>query len=179
MVKALRAILITALVGVSSSVSADEGEPGYAFEKFLGEWKLKDDRFQQVWDGKTIETLSIPRHRTDCSKVNTEQSVLCKVDAVDFQGHILWAADQTAGEIHHLSHFGSSRLGRGIGKLDPDGNLRLRIHFSDEPDATYRVYDYRWISDDEYEMISRQYDDQGRATGNWYGGSFVRVEDGE
>ncbi|NVE94060.1 hypothetical protein [Altererythrobacter lutimaris] len=175
--KRLAALLcVSALLGTATSASAEAERHDFPFERFLGHWALKDDRFQQVWDGKTVETLSIPGHRTHCKKVNTRHSVLCEVDAVDFQGHILWAIDAEGSEVHHLSHFGTARLGHGFGELSPQGDMRLRIRFSDEPDGTYRVYDYRWLSETEYEMISRQYDCQGQPTGNWYGGTFIRIE---
>lgn len=168
--------LFGAVLFVSSvSVFAQGSEPPYAFERFVGEWKLKDDRFQQVWDGKTVETLSIPGHRTECSRVNTDHSILCVVDAVDFQGHILWAIQSDGSSVSHLSHFGAARLGDGAGALDPEGNLSLTIRFSDEPEGAYRHYTYKWVSADEYRMISNQYDADGEATGNWYGGNFVRV----
>ena len=169
-------MLGAALLIGSATVSAQDTEPPYAFERFVGEWKLKDDRFQQVWDGKTLETLSIPGHRTRCSRVNTDHSILCVVDAVDFQGHILWAIQSDGSRVSHLSHFGSARLGDGAGGLDGEGNLSLTIRFSDEPEGTYRHYTYEWVSADEYRMISTQYDADGEATGNWYGGSFVRVK---
>ncbi|MEM1272112.1 MAG: hypothetical protein AAGI08_18850 [Bacteroidota bacterium] len=60
------------------------------FERFFGEWTLKEDRFQQVWDGGTVETLTISNHHTLCEAINTTKSVLCVVDAGDLKGHILW-----------------------------------------------------------------------------------------
>ncbi len=170
-------LLWAALLLSSVGVSAQDQASSYAFERFVGEWKLKDDRFQQVWDGRTIETLSIPGHRTQCSRVNTDHSILCLVDAVDFQGHILWAVQADGLSVSHLSHFGSTRMGDGAGKLDNAGNLSLTIRFSDEPTGSYRHYTYKWVSADEYRMISAQYDANGKATGNWYGGTFVRVSE--
>lgn len=158
---------------------ANQTQAPYPFERFEGSWALKDDRFDQVWDGETLQTLSIPGHRTDCARVNTEMSILCQVDAVDFKGHILWALDQNSGTVAHVSHFGTSRLGDGTGRLDEKGNLTLSIRFFDEPEGTYRVYRYLWLSDDAYEMISTQYDDTGQATGNWYGGTFVRIDESD
>jgi hypothetical protein len=148
------------------------------FGRFFGEWKLKDDRFQQVWDGKTVETLTLPAHRTRCQPVNTDRSVLCVVDAGDLKGHILWTYDADARRVNHLSHFGTARSGVGSGTLDTQSNLRLTLRFQDEPAGTYRVYEYKWVSDDEYSMLSRQYRADGSSTGNWYGGSFVRVKGG-
>ena len=165
-----------ALATAAPAISQEPNESN-AFARFVGEWKLKDDTFQQVWDGKTVETLSIPGHRTICEPVNTAKSILCSVDAVDFQGHILWAVQDDAKTVSHLSHFGQSRLGDGIGELNETGDLTLSIRFSDEPAGTYRVYRYQWVSPDEYTMVSRQYDTTGTPTGNWYGGSFVRVTD--
>jgi hypothetical protein len=92
------------------------------------------------------------------------------------KGHIMWAVEDDGTTVSHLSHFGSSRLGDGAGSLDQDGNLSLTIRFSDEPAGTYRHYVYSWKSADEYHMVSRQYDAQGNATGNWYAGSFVRIK---
>ena len=177
MIKARGLIAIFLLTAGPSLVAQDNPETSAPFARFIGEWKLKDDRFQQVWDGETVETLSIPRHRTKCARVNTEKSLLCLVNAVDFEGHILWAIEDDGTTVSHLSHFGSSRLGDGTGTLDADNNLSLVIRFSDEPDGTYRHYTYTWKSSDEYHMVSRQYDAQGNRTGNWYGGSFVRMTD--
>ncbi len=168
-------LLAIALWAGAPSVAAQKTEPSYAFSRFVGEWKLKDDQFQQVLDGETVETLSIPSHRTVCSRVNTDSSVLCQVDAVDLEGHILWAVQNDGSSVSHLSHFGSSRLGDGTGTLDEAGNLSLTIRFSDEPPGTYRHYSYSWVSTDEYYMISRQYNAEGKPTGNWYGGGFIRV----
>ena len=60
--------------------------------------------------------------------------------------------------------------------MNDAGGLNLKIAFSDEPAGTYRIYEYRWESDDSYTLMSRQYQTDGRATGNWYGGTFVRVD---
>jgi hypothetical protein len=141
---------------------------------FMGDWTLKDDRFQQVWDGKTVETVAIPNHFTHCDRINTDGSVLCVVSAGDLRGHILWTMG-AGNQVHHLSHFGTERTGVGVGKLDERSNLALKISFRDEPEETYREYEYTWVSADEYTMMSRQYDRQGQATGNWYGGTFVRL----
>lgn len=171
---ALAGLAILVALSPASAQQADHDD-AYAFERFIGEWKLKDDRFQQVWDGQTLETLSIPGHRTNCEPVNTSQSILCMVDAVDFEGHILWTVEDNQKTVSHLSSFGSSRIGRGTGSLDEDGNLSLSIAFADEPEGTYRQYTYVWKSDDEYEMVSTQYSLDGEPTGNWYAGSFVRL----
>jgi hypothetical protein len=145
------------------------------FEGFFGEWTLKDDEFQQVWDGKTVQTQNIPDHRTRCDRINTDRSMLCVIDAGrDLKGHILWSYNGDSKQVHHLSHFGTARSGVGIGTIDPGGNLRLKVSFQDEPEGSYRIYEYHWVSRDEYQMMSRQYDRAGKLTGNWYGGSFVR-----
>jgi hypothetical protein len=149
-------------------------QSGNPLSAFMGEWTLKDDRFQQVWDGKTVETVTIPRHFTKCDPINTEASVLCVVSAGDLKGHILWTMG-AGNQVHHQSHFGTERTGVGVGRLDGRSNLTLKIGFRDEPEGTYREYSYVWVSADEYTMMSRQYDKHGRATGNWYGGTFVRL----
>ena len=175
-VKAFSLCAALALLAATGTAQENGPERPYPFERFVGEWKLKDDQFQQVWDGKTLETLSIPGHRTNCAPINTDKSILCEVDAVDFKGHILWAVDDRTNAVSHLSHFGERRLGRGTGHLEDDGNLMLNIRFTDEPEGTSRKYTYTWASNDEYIMRSVQFDEEGKPTGNWYGGTFVRVK---
>jgi len=156
----------------SDNLSHPELNP---FAPFFGEWTLKGDKFQQVWDGKTVETLLIPGHHTVCNQINTKRSVLCVVDAGDLKGHIFWTYDSDKKQVHHLSHFGTARNGVGVGSLNPHGDLRLTVRFQDEPQGSYRVYEYTWVSKDEYTMMSRQFGADGKPTGNWYGGSFVRL----
>ena len=158
-----------------SSLASATPEDGNPFAPFFGDWTLKQDRFQQVWDGKTVETLSIPNHKTHCAPINTNRSVLCVVDAGDLKGHILWTYDADKKNVHHLSHFGTARNGVGVGSLSEKGDLRSKVSFADEPEGSYRIYEYTWVSKDEYTMMSRQYASDGKPTGNWYGGTFVRV----
>ncbi len=179
-------LLKTSLIGVlplvviscqsASSAQAAQDGPVYPFAAFVGEWTLKDDQFQQVWDGETVETLTIPGHYTSCQPVNTQGSILCEVDAGGFNGHIMWAYDAGSGRVHHLSHFGTSRLGTGEGEIAKNGDLNTRIVFVDEPEGTYRRYAYKWVTPDEYTMLSTQYDAADQLTGNWYGGTFIRLK---
>ena len=145
------------------------------FANFFGTWTLADDQFQQVWDTETLQTLTIPNHITECSPINTEKTVLCIVNAGDLNGHILWAYDEGRQEVRHLSHFGENRLGAGQGIMTQSGDLRLEIRFTDEPEGTYRKYEYKWLDRDSYEMKSTQMTVEGSPTGNWYGGIFVRL----
>ncbi len=156
---------------------AEKTQAPYPFERFEGSWTLKNDRFEQVLDGETLKTLSIPGYRTGCARVNTDMSVLCKVDAVDFKGQIFWVVDPETGTVFHLAQLGISRIVRGAGDLHANGNVALWVTVIDEPFGTYRRYSYKWLSDDAYEMKSIQYDNDGQPTGNWYGGTFVRIED--
>lgn len=150
--------------------------PESKFAAFIGEWTLKEDRFQQVWDGRTVETLSIANHYTKCDSLNSTHSTICVVNAGDLKGQIYWAFDTKKKTLHHLSHFGTHRIGVGMGFIDGDGNLKNRVTFTDEPEGTYRIYEYVWVSADEYTMMSRQYNADNIATGNWYGGTFVRIK---
>jgi len=50
--------LLLAVAAPAQAQLATPDRPGNPFARFFGEWTLKDDRFQQVWDGKTVETLT-------------------------------------------------------------------------------------------------------------------------
>ena len=121
--------------------------------------------------------MSIPGHLTECKELNTNNSLLCTVKAGELKGQIYWAAADGSRLVSHLSQFGTARIGNGAGTLDANHDLSLKIAFSDEPDGTYRQYEYAWVSDDEYRLMSRQYAADGEPTGNWYGGTFVRLSE--
>jgi hypothetical protein len=76
--------------------------------------------------------------------------------------------------VHHLSSFGELRIGTGEGSLNDQGDLLLKVSFAGEAPGTYRLYRYVWVSANEYDMKSIQYDASGKATGLFYGGRFVR-----
>jgi len=52
--------------------------PGNPFKKFLGEWTLKDDDWEQG-NGQGVERIKIPGHHTICREVNTDNSILWTV----------------------------------------------------------------------------------------------------
>lgn len=176
MLSAVCAISLFHLPSCATAEDNDIDSSPYPFEAFLGEWTLKDDAFEQVWDGQTVDAITIPNHYTLCAPVNTEGSILCEVDASGFQGHILWVYDQMSGGVHHLSHFGTARLGVGEGQISDSGDLHTKVVFKDEPVGTYRRYAYTWITPDEYLMISTQYGADKKPTGNYYKGTFVRLQ---
>jgi hypothetical protein len=143
-----------------------------AFEKFAGEWTLKDDAWSHNWGGAS-ETIKIPDHHSTCRPINTANSVLCVVDTPP-KGHILWAFNPVKKQVQHLSSFGELRIGVGQGSLNDKGDLQLKVSFEGEAPGTYRIYHYVWINADEYDMRSVQYDASGRETGLFYGGRFIR-----
>ena len=144
------------------------------FRRFFGTWTLKDDEFNYAASAENVETLAIPNHITNCEEVNTDKSILCIVNSPGLKGHIFWAYNDAKNVFSHLSHFGASRLGSGQGKILPNGDLEISVTFTDEPLNHYRLYQYRWVNEDEYTMISRQYDGEDELSGSWYGGTFVR-----
>jgi len=164
--------LSSALIVQSSVNAAPQTQPVNPLSRFLGEWTLKDDAWSQNWGGGD-EHIKIPNHHTTCKPINTDNSVLCVVDTPP-KGHILWTWNPVKKTVQHLSSFGDLRIGVGEGTVDENGNLKLKVSFEGEAPGTYRLYSYTWLSDDEYELRSVQYDSQGKATGLFYGGNFVR-----
>lgn len=164
--------VLAAVLLAQSPVTAAGKTSAHPFAGFMGEWTLKDDAWSHNW-GAGSESIKIPNHHTVCRAINTNNSVLCVVDTPP-AGHILWAFNPVKKAVHHLSSFGELRIGTGEGSLNEKGDLRLKVSFEGEAPGTYRIYDYVWINADEYDMKSVQYDANGRATGLFYGGRFVR-----
>ncbi|MEM7551369.1 MAG: hypothetical protein AAF363_16935 [Bacteroidota bacterium] len=111
--------------------------------------------------------------------LNTDNSILQAIEASSARGHILWTYNRKKEEVHHTSSFYPSRSGIGKGNVKENGDVSLKISFEGEPEGTYRLYDYKWISDKEYELSSYQYDSSDNQTGSYYGGNFVRIDKGK
>jgi hypothetical protein len=149
-------------------------KPKNPFHKFIGEWTLKDDNWSQNW-GNGTEDIKISNHHTTCKQLNTDNSLLAVIDGVPPYGHIFWSYNPVKKEVDHLSSFGTTRAGVGKGTVNENGDVSLKISFADEADGTYRMYTYKWINDNEYELKSIQYDGKDKPTGLFYGGTFVRI----
>lgn len=150
-------------------------KPKNPFNKFIGEWTLKDDNWSQNW-GQGDEHIKIPNHHTICRELNTDNSLLAVIDGTPPYGHIFWSYNPVKKEVDHLSSFGTTRAGVGKGTVNENGDVSLKISFADEPEGTYRLYTYKWISENEYDLKSIQYDAKGKPTGNFYGGTFIRIQ---
>ncbi|MFY0591068.1 DUF4440 domain-containing protein [Roseivirga sp.] len=145
------------------------------FIKYIGEWGLKNEDWTQNWGGET-ETIKIPGHHTVSSQINTVNSLLSIVDGPEPNGHIFWSYNPNTKEVFHSSSFGTIRSGQGQGTVNENGDLRLKVSFEGEPEGTYRIYTYTWISSDEYALKSIQFDATNKPTGLFYEGNFVRIK---
>lgn len=144
------------------------------FKKFIGEWALKDDNWTQNW-GNGTEEIKIKNHHTINKELNTANSLLSVIDGTPPFGHIFWSYNPVKNEVNHLSSFGTTRAGVGKGTLNEKGDVSLKVSFADEAEGTYRLYTYKWVSDNEYELKSTQYNSKNEPTGFYYGGNFVRI----
>lgn len=165
------------LPGITSSTASTQHEIiqlANPFQKFIGEWTLKNDDWSHNW-GNGTENIKIKKHHTLCKALNTGNSLLAVIDGPPPHGHIFWTYNPIKKEVQHLSSFGESRIGVGKGTVNENGDVTLKISFEGEGEGTYRIYNYKWVSENEYEMKSVQYDSQDQPTGFFYGGTFVRM----
>nr|WP_299338060.1 hypothetical protein [Allomuricauda sp.] len=144
------------------------------FMKFIGEWTLKNNDWTHNW-GNGTETIKIPNHHTICLEINTDNSLLSIIDGPEPNGHIFWSFNPNTKEVFHLSSFGAIRAGNGKGSINENGDVKLKLVFEGETPGTYRIYNYKWLGDDEYHMKSVQYDENDKPTGLFYEGNFVRI----
>ena len=144
------------------------------FRKFVGEWTLKEDNWRHNWGGDT-ESIKIPGHHTVSKAINTDNSLFSIIDGPEPNGHIFWSYNPRTKEVFHLSSFGDIRAGNGKGTITENGDVTLKLSFEGEPADTYRIYNYTWVSEDEYHMKSVQYGADDEPTGLFYEGTFVRL----
>ncbi|MEQ9264256.1 MAG: hypothetical protein RLN81_03495 [Balneolaceae bacterium] len=145
------------------------------FGKFIGEWTLKDDNWTHNW-GSGTETIKIPKHHTISRGINTDNSLLSIIDGPEPNGHIFWSYNPETKEVLHLSSFGTIRAGSGKGSVNENGDVKLKLSFAGEAPGTYRVYNYKWINENEYHMKSVQFAQNDEPTGLFYEGVFVRIK---
>lgn len=148
--------------------------PANPFKKFVGQWTLKENAWEQGYDNK-IDVVQTPNHCTICKELNTDNSIMCVIEAPSSRGHIFWSYNSTAREVQWLSSFFTNRSGTGVGSFESNGDLSFKVSFEGEPEGSYRLYNYRWVSENEYVLRSVQYDKNNKPTGGYYGGTFVRV----
>lgn len=148
------------------------------FQNFIGEWTLKDNEWTQNW-GIGTETITIPDHHTISTQINTTNTLFSIIDGPEPNGHIFWSYNPVTKVVYHLSSFGKLRAGVGEGSVADNGDVTLKISFEGEPKDTYRIYNYSWVNEDEYQMNSVQYGSDDKPTGLFYKGSFVRIQNGE
>jgi len=144
------------------------------FRNFIGEWTLKNDDWSQNW-GNGDEQVKIPHHHTVNRELNTANTLLSVIDGTPPHGHIVWTYNLVKKIVNHLSSFGEIRIGTGQGTVDDQGNVTLKVSFEDEAPGTYRIYTYKWLSENSYVLRSDQFDSAGKPTGLYYGGTFVRM----
>lgn len=168
------AFLLVAAMGQQLHAQENAKNP---FKKFVGEWTLKGDNWTQNW-GSGMEQIKILNHHTVCQNLNTDNSLLAVIDGAPPHGHIFWTYNPVAKTVHHLSSFGEIRIGVGEGTVNENGDVTLKVSFEGEAPGTYRIYTYKWVTVDEYELRSTQYDQQDEPTGFFYGGSFIRIKKG-
>ena len=146
--------------------------PENPFKKFIGEWTLKDDNWVVTYGNERF-IQKIPNHFTTCKEINTDNSLLWVIEAPNSRGHIFWTYDHAKKEVFWSSNFYSYRTGTGKGTQTENGDLYFKLTFEGDADGAYGIYTYRWISDNEYELKSVQYNSKDEVTGG-YGGTFIR-----
>ncbi|MBX2846757.1 MAG: hypothetical protein KTR16_00440 [Acidiferrobacterales bacterium] len=181
--KLYRKLIYSAALLLSTTVSSQETgaqkkiKEINPFSKYFGVWKLKAGEFK-ITSADNIETvLAMPEHTTSCDKINTDKSILCKITAKGLAGHVLWSFDSTSNEMHHLSHFGpiGQQLNAvGAGDINEHGNIRSKVSFENQSDGYYNTYEYTWVSNDEYTMHSREFDNNDSPTGAHYSAVYIR-----
>ncbi len=145
------------------------------FKKFIGEWKLKDDNWEYIDENLNKSSIKIPGHHTICKEVNTNNSVLLIVEMGVSHGSAFWNYDSDKKETNSLSSFSGNQTSVGKGTINDNGDIKSKVRFQGVNDGRYRIYTYKWVSEDEYVLKSIEYDKNDKPTGISYGGTFIRI----
>lgn len=147
--------------------------PQNPLEKFKGEWLLKDNIFESSTNGKYNAEVN-PNRTFIALPVNTNTSILWNEDfGGGFKVDIFWTYDIETKTVYHLSNTSSNGLASGKGPLKDNGDLDIKLTYPDMCKTCYRVYSFRWKSDNEIFFRATFFQDD-KLTGDYYGATFIR-----
>ena len=141
------------------------------FRKFIGNWGMKNGIWESSFGGKYSE--SIDTSRLFIAQSPTNQSLLWDYDLGSAKGVILWTFSGTNKEVYHLSANSYGPMAQGVGTINDNGDINLKLYFDGECPTCYRMYRYKFISSDEIYFRVTYYKDD-KETGDFYGGTYVR-----
>jgi len=139
---------------------------------FVGEWGLKDDKWITSFDGNYNEDIN-PNISFIASEAGTENTLLWICDFDGSFATLLWAYHKETKNINHISNTSANDIGVGMGKLDDNNDVRIKIEYPNRCKNCNRRYIYHWISKNEIEFKATFYEDE-LATGDFYGGTLIR-----
>ena len=143
------------------------------FERFKGEWVLKDDIFESDFDGVYKKDVN-PNRSFMVKELGTKNSIVWIEDFDGFMVDIFWTYDFKKKQIHHLSM--ATDIARGLGNFKENGNLELKLTYENGCKGCYRIYSFQWKSDSEFFFRANLFKDE-KPTGDYYGGTFLKKTD--
>lgn len=149
----------------------DTNAPQNPFRKFIGNWGMKEGIWESSYGGQYSK--SIDTSRLFIAKSPTNLSLLWDYNLVSAKGVILWTFNNTKKEVYHLSANSFGPMAQGAGTIDANGDVNLKLFFDGECATCYRMYRYKFISDNEIYFRVTYYKDD-KETGDFYGGSYIR-----
>ena len=141
------------------------------FRKLIGNWSLKEGIWESSYGGKY--SRSSDTSRLFIAKSPTNQSLLWDYNLVFAKGVIMWTFNKSKEEVYHLSSNSNGPMAQGSGSISANGDVNLKLSFDGECKTCYRIYRYKFITDDEISFRANYYKD-GKETGDFYGATFVK-----
>lgn len=160
---------LTALHSYTDFPHTDKSQEN-PFEKFKGEWVLKDDIFETNFGDKYKEDVN-PNRSFVVKELGTKNSVVWIEDFDGFKVDIFWTYDFKQKQVHHLSM--SNDIAKGIGEFKESGDLEIKLIYENSCENCYRIYSFQWKSENELFFRGSFYKDE-KPTGDFYGGTFIR-----
>ncbi len=145
-------------------------------EMFEGDWILKDGKWKSSFDGNARET-TLSDMIISAKLIGPEYTIILSEDfgngelAVD-----VWAYQKESKVVHVLSNNSYNNIGIGEGYFDENNSLRIKREFPNICETCYYMYEYIWVSLDEFEIKATAFKDDN-PTGDFYGGTFIRKVD--
>ena len=146
--------------------------PPNPFQKFIGEWVLKDNIFESSTNGEYTADVN-PRRTFIAQTVATDFSILWNEDFDGLKAEIFWTYDIETNTVYHLSNTSTNGLASGKGLLRENGDLDINLIYPDACSTCLRVYSFRWKSENEFSFKATFLKDD-IPTGDYYGAIFLR-----
>jgi hypothetical protein len=160
---------VTTITHLNLTTTADTIDN--VFERYKGEWIMKGGIFETHFEGKYLK--NIDSSRLLIARCPSNYSMIWDCNLGSSKVVILWTFNNSTKVVYHLSASSNGPMAQGMGTINSNGDVTLKLFHEGQCETCYRMYRYKFISADEIIFRATFYIDD-KETGDYYGATLIR-----